>query len=83
MSLSIVFAVLFSALLHATWNSLAHAISDRLVGFALIGVACAVGGGLMVAFAGMPPAGAWQFIIASAVLRSAPTPSSGESKRCG
>ena len=68
MSLSIVFAVLFSALLHATWNSLAHAISDRLVGFALIGVACAVGGGLMVAFAGMPPAGAWQFIIASAVL---------------
>ncbi len=68
MSLSIVFAVLFSALLHATWNSLAHAISDRLVGFALIGVACAVGGGLMVAFAGMPPAGAWPFIIASAAL---------------
>jgi len=66
--LSIVFAVLFSALLHATWNSLAHAISDRLVGFALIGVACAVGGGLMVAFAGMPPAGAWPFIIASAAL---------------
>ena len=68
MSLSIVFAVLFSALLHATWNSLAHTISDRLVGFALIGVACAVGGGLMVAFAGMPPAGAWPFIIASAAL---------------
>jgi drug/metabolite transporter (DMT)-like permease len=67
-SLSIVFAVLFSALLHATWNSLAHAISDRLVGFALIGVACAVGGGLMVAFAGMPPAGAWPFILASAAL---------------
>jgi len=67
-SLSIVFAVLFSALLHATWNSLAHTISDRLVGFALIGVACAVGGGLMVAFAGMPPAGAWPFIIASAAL---------------
>jgi len=66
--LSIVFAVLFSALLHATWNSLAHTISDRLVGFALIGVACAVGGGLMVAFAGMPPAGAWPFIIASAAL---------------
>jgi drug/metabolite transporter (DMT)-like permease len=47
---------------------LAHAISDRLVGFALIGVACAVGGGLMVVFAGMPPAGAWPFIIASAAL---------------
>jgi drug/metabolite transporter (DMT)-like permease len=63
-----VFAVLFSALLHATWNSLAHAVSDRLVGFALIGVACAIGGGLMAAFAGLPPSGAWPFIIASAVL---------------
>ena len=68
MSLSIVFAVLFSALLHATWNSLAHAISDRLVGFALIGVADMVGGGLMVVFAGLPPAGAWPFIVASAAL---------------
>jgi hypothetical protein len=65
-TLSIVFAVLFSALLHATWNSLAHAVSDRLVGFALIGVADGIGGGLMVVFAGMPPAGAWPFIIASA-----------------
>ena len=68
MTLTIVFAVLFSALLHATWNSLAHAVSDRLVGFALIGVADAIGGGLMVAFAGLPPAGAWPFIIASAAL---------------
>jgi drug/metabolite transporter (DMT)-like permease len=67
-TLPIVFAVLFSALLHATWNSLAHAVSDRLVGFALIGVAVAIGGGLMVAFAGLPPAGAWPFIIASAAL---------------
>ena len=68
MSLTIVFAVLFSALLHATWNSLAHNISDRLVGFALIGVADAVGGAVMVAVAGLPPAGAWPFIIASAAL---------------
>jgi drug/metabolite transporter (DMT)-like permease len=67
-SLSIVLAVLFSALLHATWNSLAHAVSDRLVGFALIGVADLVGGGLMVAGAGLPPAAAWPFIGASAAL---------------
>jgi RsiW-degrading membrane proteinase PrsW (M82 family) len=70
-SLSIVFAVLFSALLHATWNSLAHAVSDRLVGFALIGVADGIGGALMVVFAGLPPAGAWPFIIASAALHVA------------
>jgi drug/metabolite transporter (DMT)-like permease len=67
-TLSIVLAVLFSALLHATWNSLAHAVSDRLVGFALIGVADGLGGGLMVAFAGLPPSSAWPFIIASAAL---------------
>ena len=68
MTLPIVLAVLFSALLHATWNSLAHAVSDRLVGFALIGVAEGLGGGLMVAFAGLPPSSAWPFIIASAAL---------------
>jgi drug/metabolite transporter (DMT)-like permease len=67
-TLSIVFAVLFSALLHATWNSLAHAVSDRLVGFALIGLVDAFVGGLMAAYAGLPPAGAWPFIIASAAL---------------
>jgi hypothetical protein len=47
---------------------LAHAISDRLVRFALIGLADALGGSLMVAFAGLPPANAWPFIIASASL---------------
>jgi uncharacterized membrane protein len=71
LSLSIVFAVLFSALLHATWNSLAHAVSDRLVGFALIGVVDAVAGGLLAAFAGLPPAGVWPFVIASAALHVA------------
>ena len=68
MSLSIVVAVLFSALLHAVWNSLAHNIDDRLVGFALIGAADAAGGAVMAAVAGLPPAGAWPFIIASAAL---------------
>jgi drug/metabolite transporter (DMT)-like permease len=70
-TLPIVFAVLFSALLHATWNSLAHAVSDRLVGFALIGIADAMCGGLMAALAGLPPAGAWPYIIASAALHVA------------
>jgi drug/metabolite transporter (DMT)-like permease len=71
LSLSIVFAVLLSALLHATWNSLAHAVSDRLVGFALIGLAEGLAGGLMVIFAGLPPSGAWPFIIVSAALHVA------------
>lgn len=61
-------AVLFSALLHAIWNSLAHKVNDRLVGFALIGVVDMVGGGILASVAGLPPAGAWPYIIASAVL---------------
>lgn len=67
----IVFAVLGSALLHATWNSLAHAVPDRLVCISLIGLVDAIGGAVMIAFAGLPPAGAWPFIIASAVLHVA------------
>jgi hypothetical protein len=32
----------FAALLHAVWNAIAHGFADRLVGFALIGVAYTV-----------------------------------------
>ncbi|MBU8811863.1 EamA family transporter [Mycolicibacterium goodii] len=61
-------AVLLAAFLHAVWNSLAHAISDRVVGFALIGVVDALGGATMIAVGGLPPTGAWPFIIASAAV---------------
>lgn len=71
MTPTITLAVLFSALLHAIWNSLAHNVNDRLVGFALIGVVDMVGGGALALIAGFPPAGAWPFIIASAVLHVA------------
>jgi drug/metabolite transporter (DMT)-like permease len=64
-------AVLAAALLHAAWNSIAHGIGDRLVGFALIGVADLVGGGVLAAFAGLPTTGAWPYIVASAVLHIA------------
>ena len=67
MTPSIVLAVLFAAVLHAIWNSLAHAVSDRLVGFALIGLVDAVGGAALAAAGGLPPAGAWPFIVASAL----------------
>lgn len=68
MTPTIVFAVLISALLHAIWNSLAHNVDDRLMGFALIGVVDCVGGAAMAVVAGLPPAGAWPFVIASAAL---------------
>jgi drug/metabolite transporter (DMT)-like permease len=61
-------AVLAAALLHAGWNSIAHGIGDRLVGFAMIGVVDLVGGGALAALAGPPASGAWPYIVASAVV---------------
>jgi drug/metabolite transporter (DMT)-like permease len=59
---------LVAAVLHATWNAMAHGVSDRLVGFALIGVSYTVIGGLTVLLLGLPPAGAWPFVLVSAAL---------------
>ena len=62
---------LFAALLHATWNAMAHAVTDRLVGFGLIGVAYTVVGGAVAVGLGLPPASAWPLILASAALHVA------------
>ena len=59
---------LVAAVLHAVWNALAHAVGDRLVGFALIGLTYVVVGGIAVLVLGLPPPEAWPFVAASAVL---------------
>jgi drug/metabolite transporter (DMT)-like permease len=59
---------LVAAVLHAAWNAVAHGIPDRLVGFALIGVGYTVVCGVGVLLLGLPPAAAWPFILASALL---------------
>jgi uncharacterized membrane protein len=59
---------LVAAVLHAVWNAMAHGVSDRLVGFALIGVAYTVIGGATALVLGLPPSAAWTFVLASAVL---------------
>jgi drug/metabolite transporter (DMT)-like permease len=64
----VVLAVLLAALLHATWNSIAHAIDDRLAAFVLIGVADTIGGGLLVWCVGPPAAASWPLVIASAAV---------------
>jgi drug/metabolite transporter (DMT)-like permease len=61
-------AVLLAALLHATWNAMAHAVPDRLVGFALIGTAYLIAGGAMAAAAPLPAAGSWPYLIGSVLL---------------
>ncbi len=64
-------AVLVAAVLHAVWNALAHAITDRLVGFALIGVAVALGGGVLVLASPAPARACWPFLAGSAALHVA------------
>ena len=65
---AVVPVVLLAALLHATWNAMAHAVPDRLIGFALIGTAYLVAGGAMAAAAPLPAAGSWVYLIASVLL---------------
>jgi drug/metabolite transporter (DMT)-like permease len=54
--------------LHAAWNAITKHLDDRLMTFALIGIASAVGGGLAVALAGLPARAAVPFAIASAAI---------------
>lgn len=70
---TVVAVVLASAVLHATWNALAHGIRDRLVGFALIGVAYTVIAGALCAFTGLPEPAAWPFVFATVGLHFAYT----------
>jgi drug/metabolite transporter (DMT)-like permease len=59
---------LVAAVLHAVWNAMTHGVSDRLVGFALIGVAYTVIGGAAALVLRPPPPAAWPFVLTSALL---------------
>ena len=60
--------VIGAGALHAIWNAIAKYLDDRLVVFALIGVASTVGGGLMLAVAGLPYRAAIGFAAVSAAI---------------
>lgn len=68
LSAGILGITLAAAVLHAIWNAVAHGVPDRLVGFALIGVAYAIFGGIGALVLGLPPSAAWPFVAASGVL---------------
>lgn len=64
-------AVLLAAVTHASWNAIAHRITDKLVGFTLIS-----GGGLLIGlalvpFVPFPAAGAWPYLFCSAAIHMA------------
>lgn len=64
-------AVLLAAITHASWNAIAHRITDKLVGFTLI-----AGGGLLIGlaaapFVAFPAAAAWPYLLLSAAIHLA------------
>ncbi|OXY95754.1 DMT family transporter [Streptomyces diastatochromogenes] len=61
-------AVLFAAVTHASWNAIAHRITDKLVGFTLILAGGVLIGLLLAPFAAFPAAGAWPYLLVSAVI---------------
>ena len=67
---SVLVAVLLAAALHATWNAFAHASTDRLATFALIGVAASAGGAAIIVVSPVPDRSSWAFLAASAVLHT-------------
>ncbi|MEU9999238.1 DMT family transporter [Streptomyces sp. NPDC050848] len=64
----VVAAVLLAAVTHAAWNAMAHTIRDQLLSFTLISGGGALIGGVAAFFVPLPAAGAWPYLIASAVL---------------
>ncbi|MET7278361.1 EamA family transporter [Kribbella sp. NPDC005582] len=60
--------VLGAAVLHATWNAMAHGAVDRVAGLALFELTAGVIGLLMVLKQGLPPSDTWGYIVASTVL---------------
>ena len=64
----VVAAVIGAGALHAAWNAIAKHLDDRLVAFALIGVASTLGGGIVLALTGLPYRASIGFAAASAAV---------------
>ncbi|MFI9648988.1 EamA family transporter [Streptomyces sp. NPDC052040] len=71
MTPAVIAAVLLAAVTHASWNAIAHRITDKLVGFTLIGGGGALIGFAMILFTSVPAAGAWPYLLASAAVHIA------------
>ncbi|MFF0437256.1 EamA family transporter [Streptomyces sp. NPDC004327] len=64
-------AVLIAAVTHAAWNAIAARVTDQLLSFTLISGGGALIGGVAACFTPVPAAGAWPYLLASAVLHIA------------
>jgi len=63
--LAVTLMVLTAAVAHASWNAIAHDISDKLVAFTLLGVGGGAVAAVVVAVSPMPRAESWPYLIAS------------------
>jgi len=68
---AVLVAVLFGALLHASWNALVKSSTDKALDTALIHLLCSVLGLVMVAVVGWPSASAWPYVLTSATIHVA------------
>ncbi len=64
----VVAAVLFGALLHASWNALVKSSPDKALDTAVIHLVGSLLAIPLVMFTGWPPAACWPFILASTVI---------------
>ncbi len=68
MSTGLVLAVLFGALLHASWNALVKSGGDKALDMALLhGIGCGIGL-VFVLVVGLPPWSVWPWVAASVVI---------------
>jgi drug/metabolite transporter (DMT)-like permease len=67
-TLPVILIVIGAGALHAVWNAIAKSVTDRMVVFALIGVAATLGGGAVLALTGLPYRAAIGFAVVSAVI---------------
>ncbi|HYJ67865.1 MAG TPA: DMT family transporter [Nocardioidaceae bacterium] len=66
--LSATLMVLTAAVAHATWNAIAHDISDKVVAFVLLGLGGMIGALCVLVLASLPRAEAWPYLLASVVM---------------
>lgn len=69
--LSVVVVVLAAAVIHASWNAIAHGIDDKAVSFTLMGAGGALCCVPVVLYAPLPYAASWPYLIASVVVHIA------------
>ncbi len=83
LTLAVMTLVLFAGVLHAAWNAIASAISDKTVAFALIGAAEGLLAVIALPVVGLPRSGAVAFAAGSAVIHIVYTAALLQSYRLG